>query len=62
MREVYFPSPPSWIFGEEGPKNVFERFCSRLQTVEEEMVERNKSLRVPHTILLPSKIPAGISI
>ena len=50
------------MFDEEGPKNVFERFCSRLQTVEEEMVERNKSLRVPHTILLPSKIPAGSSI
>ena len=60
--EIYLPSPPSWMFGEEGPKNVFERLCSRLQTVEEGMEERNKRLKVPHTILLPSKIPAGISI
>ena len=50
------------MFDEEGPKNVFERFCSRLQTVEEEMEERNMNFKVPHTILLPSKIPAGSSI
>ena len=60
--EIYLPSTPSWMFGEEGPKVVFERFCSELQRVEEEMEERNRGLRIPHTILLPSKIPAGISI
>ena len=50
------------MFGEEGPKIVFQRFCNDLQKLEEEMGERNMNVRVPHTILLPSKIPAGISI
>ena len=60
--EIYLPSTPSWMFGEEGPKIVFQRFCNNLQQLEEEMEERNINLRVPYTILLPSKIPAGISI
>ena len=62
LDEIYLPATPSWMFGEEGPKVVFELFCSELQRVEEEMVERNRGLRIPYTILLPSKIPAGISI
>ena len=60
--EIYLPHTPSWMFGEERPKIVFERFCNNLRRIEEEMLERNMNVMVPHTVLLPSKIPAGISI
>ena len=39
------PSTPCWMFGEEGPKIVFQRFCDKLQQLEEEMEERNMNLR-----------------
>ena len=41
---------------------MFERFRKKLDDIEAELVERNKDLKVPYDILLPSKIPAGIAV
>ena len=60
--EVYLSCTPSWMFGEEDPRVVFEKLRINLRTIEDNIVARNSKLRVPYTILQPSKIPAGISI
>ena len=60
--EVYLSDTPSWMFGEDEPRNVFERLRNNLQKIEEDIVARNSKLRVPYTILQPSRIPAGIAI
>ena len=43
-------------------REVFERFCKNLDDIEAKIIARNKGLKVPYTILLPSKIPAGIAV
>ena len=45
----------------EKPKawQVASRFLQRLRDIETEMVERNKNLRVPYTVLYPSRIITG---
>ena len=60
--EVYLSGTPSWMFGEDEPRNVFERLRNNLQKIEEDIVARNSKLRVPYTVLQPSRIPAGIAI
>ena len=49
--------------------NCIEKLFRRLAAGEDEpvpavlvKVDRNKGLRVPYTVLLPSKMPAGITI
>ena len=60
--EIYLMETPSWMFREERAKATFMKFSKRLREIEKEMVKRNKGLNVPYTVLLPSKMPAGISI
>ena len=60
--EIYLMETPSWMFREEKAKTTFMKFSKRLREIEKDMVERNKGLNVPYTVLLPSKMPAGISI
>jgi len=60
--EIYLMETPSWMFQEPEATVVFGKFCDRLKEIEKEMVERNKSLRVPYTVLYPSTMPAGIAI
>ena len=60
--EIYLLETPSWMFREEKAKATFIKFSKRLRGIQKEMVQRNKSLNVPYTVLLPSGIPAGISI
>ena len=60
--EIYLLETPSWMFREEKAKATFIKFSKRLRGIQKEMVKRNKSLNVPYTVLLPSGIPAGISI
>ena len=60
--EIYLMETPSWMFREEKAKATFMKFSKRLRGIEKEMVDRNKRLNVPYTVLLPSKMPAGISI
>ena len=64
--EIYLTQTPSWMF-EEGDKgrearDVFEKFAFYLTQTEEKMRARNQDLKVPYTVLYPSKIPAGISV
>ena len=62
LSEIYLLETPSWMFREKKAKATFMKFSKRLRGIEKEMVKRNKSLNVPYTVLLPSKMPAGISI
>ena len=64
--EVYIGQTPSWLF-EEGDKGrlareVFNKFSQNLAEAERRMRKRNEGIKVPYTILYPSKIPAGIAI
>jgi len=60
--EVYLPETPSWLFGEERVRDIYDEFRKNLLEVERQIDERNKNLEIPYTILKPSKIPAGIAI
>ena len=60
--EVYLNVTPSWLFGEEKVRDIYEKFRKDLHEVENQIVERNKALEIPYTVLQPSKIPAGIAI
>ena len=60
--QVYISDTPSWMFGEEEPRVIFEKFRNSLGAIELQISARNEKLRVPYTILMPSRIPAGISI
>ena len=60
--EVYLNVTPSWLFGEEMVRDIYEKFRKELHEVENQIVERNKTLEIPYTVLQPSKIPAGIAI
>lgn len=62
LDEIYLMDTPSWMFREEKAEATFKKFSQRLRGIEKEMVDRNKHLNVPYTVLLPSKMPAGISI
>ena len=62
LDEIYLMETPSWMFREEKAKATFMKFSKRLRGIEKEMVERNRCLNVPYTVLLPSHMPAGISI
>ena len=47
-------------------QEAFARFCKNLDEIEKKIEARNRVLveggKVPYTILLPSKIPAGIAV
>ena len=60
--EVYLPEIPSWLFGEEWVRGVYEKFRKKLLELENEIEKRNETLEIPYTVLQPSKIPAGITI
>ena len=62
LSETYLLETPTWMFREEKAKTTFMKFSKRLRGIEKEMIKRNKGLNVPFTVLLPSKMPAGISI
>ena len=66
MDEIYITETPSWLF-EEGDKGkqareVFNTFARDLAEAELKMRKRNENLRVPYTVIYPSKIPAGIAV
>ena len=57
--DVFLGETPTWMFGEAEAMHVALRFRERLRDIETEMVERNKNLRVPYTVLYPSRITTG---
>lgn len=64
--EVYLPNITSSHFGEEDAKKVYLDFREELLKAEKTIQERNDKLtaegKIPYTVLLPSKIPAGIAV
>ena len=54
------------MFVDDDDRATFAKFSARLDEIEEEMKERintnKESGEVPYTVLLPSKIPQGISV
>ena len=60
--EVYLNVTPSWLFGEKSVTDIYAKFRNNLCDLENWMKERNKALEIPYSVLLPSKIPAGIAI
>ena len=60
--EVYLGDTPHWMFLKEEPRRVFNKFVEKLQEIEQEIQLRNGELDIPYSVLLPSKIPAGVSI
>ena len=61
--EIYLSETPSWMFEESNKgreaRDVFEKFALNLAQAEQKMRARNEDLKVPYTVLYPSKIPAG---
>lgn len=54
--------PPRWLFTEQSILNAYLKFQSSLLDIEEHIKMRNKSLRYPYKVLMPSKIPYSIAI
>ena len=50
------------LFVDDEIKPIMDKFKSNLEKIEKEIVARNRGLKVPHMVLLPSRIPAGIAI
>ena len=54
---------PRWMFTDEPfVKQEFDKFVAQLLQIEKGIIERNTSLPIPYTVLMPSKIPCGIGI
>ena len=58
--DVFLGETQTWMFGEAEAWQVALSFRQRLRSIEKQIVERNKNLRVPYTVLYPSKITAGV--
>ena len=46
----------------DATREVFNKFARDLAQAELKMRKRNETLRVPYTVIYPSKIPAGIAV
>ena len=57
---------PAWLFTEVNAKLAFDKFQTKLQSIEDFIAHRNQELisngEVPYEVLLPSRIPYGIAI
>ena len=53
-------TPPELLFTEHEVLDAIDRFQSNLLAIEEDILLRNKELKVPYEALLPSKIPYGV--
>ena len=53
---------PRWMFNEPQIKEFYQQFIAHLMSIEKGINERNNTLKIPYTVLLPSKIPHGIGI
>ena len=53
---------PRWMMNEPQVKECYQQFVAHLMIIEKKIKERNKMLKIPYHILIPSKIPYGIGI
>jgi len=61
-KQTWLTELPRSLFVDDELKPVMDRFKDRLAKIEAEIVARNRGIKVPHMVLLPSRIPAGIAI
>ena len=54
-------TPPELLFNDLEVIEAIEKFKTSLQVIEDEIKLRNEALKVPYEVLMPSKIPMGIS-
>ena len=54
-------TPPELLFTDLEVIEAIEKFKTSLQVIEDEIKLRNEALKVPYEVLMPSKIPMGIS-
>ena len=58
--------PPRWMFTEESAKQALDKFVQNLEEIESHIVSRNEDLKadgkITYEVLLPSRIPYGITI
>ena len=55
-------TPPELLFTDIEVIEAIRKFKDNLETIENDIKERNQDLKVPYEVLRPSKIPYGISI
>jgi len=61
-KQAWLSEQPRSLFVEDEIKPISDHFKENLQRIEKEMQARNYGLKVPHMVLMPSRIPAGIAI
>ena len=54
--------PPIWLFTEQNIVNAYLKFQRSLLDIEDHIKMRNKGLRYPYKVLMPSRIPYSIAI
>jgi len=54
--------PPRYLFTEQDNLDVYMKFQKSLLDIENKIEMRNKDLKYPYDVLLPSKVPCGIAI
>jgi len=54
--------PPRYLFTEQDNLDVYMKFQNSLLDIENKIEMRNKDLKYPYDVLLPSKVPCGIAI
>jgi len=61
-KQTWLTELPRSLFVGDEAKPILDKFKQNLEDIENEIVERNSGLKVPHMVLMPSRIPAGIAI
>jgi len=54
--------PPRWLFTQQNIVNAYLKFQKSLLDIEDHIKMRNKGLRYPYKVLMPSRIPYSIAI
>ena len=61
--ELYLTTtPPELLFNDIEVLQAIDKFQNSLHEIEIEISKRNSELKIPYEVLLPSKIPYGISM
>jgi len=60
--QIFIADYPRWLFSDDKSAEALENFRVNLNKVEDTISTRNQKLEIPYDVILPSKLPAGISI
>jgi len=61
-KQTWLGEMPRSLFVDDEIKPIHAKFMENLEKLEQELKTKNRGLKVPHMVLLPSRIPAGIAI